>query len=662
MTGINKNNIEKWLFDYYEGNLNQEEREALEKFVLLNPEYASEMDAWSEAYVENEEFEYHNTESLYQKKRKIGWIGWSSAAAILITGITLSFLFFSQPAEMNLDLAVEIPNQKKDAFNPSIVSENRIHSTSSNSSNDPIVADENIELTNELNDQNLAMNEGFVHPYKQKNVDQIKKNDANKAVVNLKKMDQKQANLKNQDSNLKMIQNNAKEDLLVVNKSNNSLNQNNISDGQNHIIAQNQKTNLKTDLKSDDIELNNEVVANNKSNDELISVIPGNANNPVVENEFAHLEPVKAEVDKDIILYQALGKLDFDSGNYSGSYDGNPDYSKSSDIDLSANLKNSSRKTTSKFIRDIKRAFNNPSGVTNLRDPNLVIPGFNPIAFNPSLAGGMLKTRIQLSYMNQWTGTSQMQHMGNLSVDSYVYAMRGGIGFNLQFRDFGKGMYRNYDASLIYSPKINFGKFLAIEPSIKFNAGAYTLDRDKVQPGGQIEMERGNIYQTFESGETPIGSQKIYYDLGVGLFVNTKWFYAGFSMDNIFRHKENIFSNDLVDQRRAPYRINAVIGTDFESRNKNFSGSPFIVYQHYDKNNEFYFGSNFRFYWGTAGISVSDKGNISAQAGIQFKKFKMMYQYDWTKSELMGVKGHSHEVMFRFTIKPKRSLAKNLEY
>ncbi|MCB0479251.1 MAG: PorP/SprF family type IX secretion system membrane protein [Crocinitomicaceae bacterium] len=657
MTNIDKNNIEKWLFDYHEGNLNQEETEALEKFILLNPEYEAEMDAWSMAFVENEEFEYHNTDSLYQKKRRIGWIGWSSAAAVLLSGIVLSFLFLNQ----NSNATVSQNSTEMNSDSPATLVESASVDQNGNSNKDLVSNSNNNPTVNPTypSDEIPTDNDQLVeNGIQAENPNKIRPNVAIEENVAIKKEENlaiKKANNSNPKLyNQNKFKNNKKysaDENLVVAQQNLKADQLDDSNGQNHADENDFAVN---NLKMEELNIKD-------SKDELVSAIPGKTDQFVNNDEFAHLEPVTPELEKDITLNQALDKLDYDSGDYKGAYISNPQYS-SSKIDLSENLKNSSRKTTTKFIRDIKRAFNNPAGVTNLRDPNLVLPGYNPLAFNPSLAGGTLKTRIQTSYMNQWTGTSQMQHMAQLSVDGYIYGLRGGLGMNIQFKDFANGMYRNYDASLIYSPKINFGKFLTIEPSLKFNMGAYTLDKDKVIPGGQIEMERGNIYQTFESGENPIGKQKMYYDLGVGLFVNTKWFYAGFSMDNVFRHKENIFSNDIDNPRKAPFRINAVVGTDFQSRNKNFSGSPYIVYQHYDHFDEFYFGANFRFFWGTAGVSISDKGNISAQAGIQFKKFKMYYQYDWTKSKLMGIKGHSHEVMFRFTIKPKRSFSKNLEY
>lgn len=658
MTSINENNIEKWLFDYHEGNLNQGEREALEKYIMMHPSLESEMDAWSKAYVEDESFEYHNADSLIQDRRKIGWIGWSSAAAILITGITLSFLFwgetsnnyslvtFESDVHSDIEMKPVVNTQDKNAESSSLnysgstpdnVLANKNEFVSENNA-DAVIENDKVYVT----DANMTPNNNSNSNIKNAVVETENRNNNNVVVEN--KIENHSTYLA-KDEVAKLESENSNK---VLTKTTNDVNNNTNSN------VQIQNTNTTADVVEADLNESSHTT-------ELVSAIPGKSDQGNV-NEFAHLEPVKMKVEKDIILNQALTKLDFESEEISGSYASNPEFAES-DINLTSNLKNaSSRKTMSKFVRDIKRAFNNPAGVTNLRDPNLIIPGYNAISFNPAMTGGALNTRIQMNYFNQWTGTSAMQHVGKLSVDSYVYGMRGGIGFDLTFRDYGNGMYRNYEGALTYSPKINLGKFLAIEPALKFKMGAYTLDADKVVPGGQIEMERGMVYQTFNNGESPVGSTKIYYDLGVGLFVNTKWFYAGFSMDNLFRHKENIYSNDLDNQRRAPYTINAVIGTDFESRNKNFTGSPFIVYQHYDKYDEFYFGSNFRVYWGTMGLSVSDKGNISAQAGIQFKKFKMTYQYDWTKSKMMGVKGHSHQLMFRFSIKPKRSFAKNLEY
>lgn len=67
MKVINENNIEKWMFDYFEGNLSLHEKIELEGFVKENPAYQADFDAWSQSYVQEESFAYAHTDKLIKK-------------------------------------------------------------------------------------------------------------------------------------------------------------------------------------------------------------------------------------------------------------------------------------------------------------------------------------------------------------------------------------------------------------------------------------------------------------------------------------------------------------------------------------------------------------------------------------------------------------------
>jgi len=43
---VSKNNLQKWLFDYFEGNLTPHEQVELRQFIRQNPEFQEEFDAW----------------------------------------------------------------------------------------------------------------------------------------------------------------------------------------------------------------------------------------------------------------------------------------------------------------------------------------------------------------------------------------------------------------------------------------------------------------------------------------------------------------------------------------------------------------------------------------------------------------------------------------
>jgi hypothetical protein len=61
-------NIDRWLFDYTEGNLSADQEEQLELFLMNHPDLALDMDAWEQAKVEVAPISFNHKESLYKKR------------------------------------------------------------------------------------------------------------------------------------------------------------------------------------------------------------------------------------------------------------------------------------------------------------------------------------------------------------------------------------------------------------------------------------------------------------------------------------------------------------------------------------------------------------------------------------------------------------------
>ena len=55
---IDRNNYEVYFIDYFEGNLNREEREELFQFLFLNPDLKNEFDEFEKNYSNVPEDEY----------------------------------------------------------------------------------------------------------------------------------------------------------------------------------------------------------------------------------------------------------------------------------------------------------------------------------------------------------------------------------------------------------------------------------------------------------------------------------------------------------------------------------------------------------------------------------------------------------------------------
>ena len=89
----NKDNIDRWLFDWTEGNLSPSQEFMLQEFLLLNPDLESDAEAWGAASVSSIPFTYNNQESLKRKKRRIlgYWQFYAAACFVLTIGASLFY-------------------------------------------------------------------------------------------------------------------------------------------------------------------------------------------------------------------------------------------------------------------------------------------------------------------------------------------------------------------------------------------------------------------------------------------------------------------------------------------------------------------------------------------------------------------------------------------
>jgi type IX secretion system PorP/SprF family membrane protein len=324
--------------------------------------------------------------------------------------------------------------------------------------------------------------------------------------------------------------------------------------------------------------------------------------------------------------------------------------SKSSKLDYGYTMHNKMRK----IGRSIQRMMDNPIALKNRKDTYYHIPGMQAMDVNFGSAGTMLATRVQTVSRAQWLGQENQQIMNQLSIDGYSYGMRGGVGFQFNHNYYGKGGIENYNASLLYSPKFSIARNVLIEPSIRFKMGNKSVNSGQLQSGSIVEFDRMNSKLFYSPGEQPIGKSLWYKDLGLGLMVNTKWFYVGIQGDNLLEHYDNIYSNNLEDPRRAGKHFVATIGTDYESKKEKTTFSPYFVYQKQEKLEEGWLGMNFRYHWLMAGAAISTNLEPAASLGLNFDHFMLTYNADYTYSQVLNKQTLSHQLTIRFLTKPSR--------
>jgi hypothetical protein len=204
-----------------------------------------------------------------------------------------------------------------------------------------------------------------------------------------------------------------------------------------------------------------------------------------------------------------------------------------------------------------------PVGLTNLKDPDILIPNNNLLDFNGSFTGGFGRPRVETRYRNQWFGSNNNLQSTQLNFDTYSQALRGGIGVVLNRNDFNNGGFTDNRISLFYSPKFALNRKIYFEPSIKMTLGVMTLNTSKIIPETEFEIERGRIIKTLPSTDLPSANNLWYKDYGLGFVLNADKFYFGFQADNLARHNQSVYNGT----ENASIKYTAIIGRDYQSRN-----------------------------------------------------------------------------------------------
>ncbi len=557
-------NFDRWMFDYKEGNLSGSEMESFENFLIQNPDYEVEADAWSQAFVENEDIPYPNQAALEKDRKVVPIYMWSTAALLLLLiGVGSVLVMNTGSTEIN-----------------------------------GLASDK--EWKNNSSNQNLLSSDNFT----------LKNNVLNSL------------NEHNQNENLTSSANWV--NTVYLSNGNNSNSNPNV-----------QNSNL--------INSGNDQFASNDT-----EYIIGSNDNEAYSESMAFDQ----EIDK-------LGQ-----DNHSATYQSNPelnDLGFDVNKNKSKNSYNTFGKSVKRFYKKIEKMLDYPVGLTNLRDPNLGLAQNSLIMNNPGFTGGMLASRFEMNYRNQWLGSDMNSQELTMSFDNYSYQMRGGVGIIVNAKDYGMGAYGDYNVSLLYSPKFVINRNVVFEPAVKLTLGALTANGNKLNSNSSVELERGRLLNTVDAGQMS-GTQQLWYkDYGLGFVLNTKWFYAGFSADNLANHYENVFLDDQITPTASPVHLNGVIGFDYESeRSKNSmkvnrSLSPYLAYNQIGERKDLWAGCNFRLDWFTIGGSYSTNHDYTANVGMQFEKFKMIYRYDMTESAFLGEQIGSHSIGIRFNSTRKKA-------
>jgi len=633
---IRDNNIQKWLFDYFEGNLTPHEEVELNNFISQNPSYQGEFDAWQKSYPSKEVKSKRNRVPVYAGASSLlvetsiwARLNWKHAAVIitLIGGGSL-IGFYNSPSET-------VSN------NETNLSENNISTTTSNLN----VTDNNSEsieifdtdsdnLDNKKNSSNSIDN--LANNYASNNLT----SSGNDGLAN-------QSNSSNQS-----------------NKIDDPNNFNNSTIEKENSLFQKQSLILATNVSNSEKGVN-EIVNHNdidfSSNTSKVKSIPV----VIFNNE------VERSVNKDFSRNEKNKKRYFYTGFKDLAGRGIGVRNKKSKIDKG--IKQEKNESDENFFitengggdkhnddpdRNHKRKSHRNSEIAlmNLYDPIFITTNSHPLSVNAALAGELGVPRIKSSFRLQNTNSNDVLMSAVSSYDMYIEGLKAGVGVVVSNNRLNDGLYSDNTIEVIYAQKFEISRDASFTAAIKYKGIQNRMNLSKMNFNSQIEIDRGITLNTFSDVPTNISTKNFKNDIGIATWYDGKHIYGGIEVDNILHSKTHVY-NELGLGNRLPTTLSVQMGTDYrKSLYSDIVISPQVNFNLQKGLKELWVGSTVKYRSIVAGLGVGTLNSTSFKGtlGVQNHAVRLMYGFDYSKSALEGSMFASHEVSLRVLLGVKR--------
>lgn len=602
MNLINPNNIDKWLFDYFEGNLSLHEKIEVESFLKNNPEFQADFDAWQESFLPETSFTYQHTNSLIKKAAFPKGLVALFFVIALIGGGTLVYLNLP---ESNGQLS------KNDALN-------NTENLTSNNSDSKLVKNQFNKKTIEVN-----TNENIIN--------------TNTSIENI------MANgIDESDLNSVAIDNHSQTNPI-------SFTQNNLDKGidqSSGLASESKINNLDNDFTSNE-DINNNITEDVNTNpaDDLSSEMTAvsNQGTPIVEEISSNVEAngvslsiirsVRKGVKMEHFVYKEVSK-EYLTSSFVKSHKGytpinhaEKDYKNKKSEKTYPNYKSHRNESMAK---NLTRLFNKDLALTVFNNRIMMKDNLMSLGANQSLAGSYKTPRVQMGYSQSLQ--KQSPYSAYLSTDARI--KNHGIGFKANFNDIAN--YQFYDASLIYAYNLDLGGF-KLRPSV---SGKYGKD-------AQISTDASGTSTTISSDNITIDG---------GLMIETPSFYLGAQSKNmgLISYNKSLNQEDLFQGNRG---YSFVIGTDYRKTfQQNLVVSPQIYLDLVNGQKPTYtFATTANMNGLVGGASYASNNNMGLMIGGQLRNFRIMYHAN-TNLEVIKAANFgqvTHELGLQFMISKK---------
>jgi type IX secretion system PorP/SprF family membrane protein len=281
------------------------------------------------------------------------------------------------------------------------------------------------------------------------------------------------------------------------------------------------------------------------------------------------------------------------------------------------------------------------SNIIYAQDPQYSQFYANPIYLNPAFAGSEICPRITMNYRNQWPGVEGNFKTYSLSYDKLFEEVSGGIGLIATRDNNGEGALTTTTAGLVYAYSANVSKTFSLRAGFQANYFQNSINWDKLTFGDMISPTKGFVYDTEETESMTIKSG---VDFSSGILVYSDKFYIGAAIHHLTEPEQFLFGYESRLPRKYTIQAGGNIPIKDFGRNKT-SVSPAIVIHQQGNFRQLNLGLYVTYNPLIIGMWYRYKDSMIFLTGIQTKKYRIGYSFDFTISKLgQSSSRGSHEI------------------
>ena len=276
----------------------------------------------------------------------------------------------------------------------------------------------------------------------------------------------------------------------------------------------------------------------------------------------------------------------------------------------------------------------NVSLILGQQDPQITQNMFDKFLYNPGVVGSQPSVNVGLLHRSQWVGVPGAPTTQNLTVESRIEALNGGIGLNVINDALGPLSTKTATLSYAYQLRLNENNQLGF--GFSFGMMQIGFDEEWITPDGQID-----------SSLPPTGSSATVPDIGLGLYFTSENYYLGLSITHLVPFEANFDGIATFNPARHYYIAAGYdydIDEQFSVRPSYYMKTDGVIFQMDFNVNAFYQQKH----W--VGFSYRIEDAIAFLVGAELtNNLTLGYAYDFVTSKLASETTGGHEVMLRYS-------------